>query len=166
MKVRRMVRSCVPYDGLDFPQSAMHKRGELKRSLFTSDYMRCCLEASSLPFLATLLLLTSTTISPSTFTSAMAGKGVASAMALRHKYTYETQNLKKPPAKAATVSATAVFKNQNIDASKDMSAQPSTKKSTAKINREEHEELVHPLVLAFKDSVMFLSDGRAGTYNK
>jgi hypothetical protein len=84
----------------------------------------------------------------------MAGKGAASAMQLRHKDAYKTPSLTRSPAKAATVSAAAIFKNQKIDASKDRSAQPSTNKSTAKINREEIEEEVHPLALAFKGAAM------------
>ncbi|KAG9205384.1 hypothetical protein G6514_008025 [Epicoccum nigrum] len=54
----------------------------------------------------------------------MAGKGVASAMQLRHENAYKTLILTKPRAQAATVSAAAVFKNQKIDAPKDRIAQP------------------------------------------
>ena len=89
----------------------------------------------------------------------MAGKGAASAMQLRHKDAYKTPSLTKPPVEAVTVSAAAVFKNQKIDASKDRSAQPSTKKSATKLNRDEHEDEVHPLALAFKGSTLFLSMG-------
>jgi hypothetical protein len=89
----------------------------------------------------------------------MAGRGVASAMQLRHENAYKTPSLTKPRAQAATVSAAAVFKNQKIDASKDRIAQPSKKKLTAKLNREEHEEDEHPSALAFKGSAMSLSMG-------
>jgi hypothetical protein len=84
-------------------------------------------------------------------------------MQLRHKDVYKIPSLTRPPAKAGTVSTAAVFKNQKIDTSKDRSAQSiaSTKKSAAKLNREERKEEEHPPALAFKGSVMSLSDGRA-----
>ncbi|KAF2625628.1 hypothetical protein BU25DRAFT_492878 [Macroventuria anomochaeta] len=83
----------------------------------------------------------------------MDGRGATSAIQLRNRDAFKTPNLSKPPAKAVTISAAAVFKKRKLDTAQLRSSSRSPQKSTVKkMNKKRPEEEVHALALAFKET--------------
>ena len=92
----------------------------------------------------------------------MDGKSATSAVQLRNQHAFRTPNPSKPPAKAMTISAAAVFKRRKLDTPQLRSNSRSPQDLTVKsIKRKTQEEGVHPLALAFKGTAMLLLVRRA-----
>lgn len=107
-----------------------------------------------------LIILTSPrqTSSLNVATPTMDGKRATSAVQPRQQDAYKTPTASKPPRKAATVSAAAVFKRAKLDTPQDRPSAHSLQKSTTKTaKKKKKEEIVHPLALAFKGVTVSLS---------
>ena len=84
----------------------------------------------------------------------MAGKDASSAVQLRHRDAHKTQTVSKPPPKAVTVSAAAMFKHKKVDTPQGQPSPRSLQKSTTKTVKKKQEVDVHPLALAFRGVIM------------
>jgi hypothetical protein len=100
------------------------------------------------------------------FMPAMDGKHAISAQA-RKRDASKTPNLTKPPAKAVTISAAAVFKKQKPNTPQLRSSSRTPLRSTVKkTTRKTAVEEVHPLALAFKGEKSSAFTGTALTTSR
>jgi hypothetical protein len=85
----------------------------------------------------------------------MDGTGAASATQMRSRNALKTPNASKPPAKAMTVSAAAVFR-KNLSTPQVATGTRSLEKTLKKPNKKKQPVGMHPLALAFKGIEVFL----------